>query len=185
MISNHCLLILNARAFFGFGEPSMSASIRLQGAYYVNRNTLRTSAATVMAAVAFGIAAPAATAAEAPSTTAAQSTLSAPHARQLLASPEISAELGAEGRAAVAAVAAGTASAAEERGAASSAGKALIALIKKQGGAFFKKAVSAAKKGTASFKKWADSLPWYHPVRIAVAASGADVLDWIVRHIIG
>ncbi|MEU6960323.1 hypothetical protein [Streptomyces chrestomyceticus] len=163
----------------------MSASIRLQGAYYVNRKTLRTSAAAVMAAVAFGIAAPAATAAQAPSTPTAQSTLSAPHARQLLASPEISAELGAEGRAAVTAVAAGTASAAEERGAASSAGKALIALIKKQGGAFFKKAVNAAKGGAASFTKWAKDLPWYHPVRLLVAASGADVIDWVIRQITG
>ncbi|MEU7260960.1 hypothetical protein AB0B21_34915 [Streptomyces rimosus] len=150
----------------------------------MNRNTLRMSAATVMAAVAFGIAAPAAIAAESPSPSASQ-TLSAPQARQLLASPEISAELGQEGRAAVTAVADGTASDAQTRGAASSAAKALINLIKKQGGAFFKKAVAAAKKGTASFTKWAKDLPWYHPVRIAVAASGADAIDWVVKQLIG
>ncbi|WP_206506686.1 hypothetical protein [Streptomyces chrestomyceticus] len=150
----------------------------------MNRNTLRMSAATVMAAVTFGIAAPAAIATEASSPSASQ-TLSAPQARQLLALPEISAELGQEGRAAVKAVADGTASDAQTRGAASNAAKALINLIKKQGGAFFKKAVDAAKKGTASFKKWAEGLPWYHPVRLAVAASGADVLDWIVKQIIG
>lgn len=78
----------------------------------------------------------------------------------------------------------GTASVALERGAASSAGKAIVALLKKQGPKFFKRAVAAAKKGTKSFEKWAKDLPWYHPVRLAITTSGAGVIDWVVKQLI-
>ncbi|MGW1076449.1 hypothetical protein [Streptomyces sp. NPDC002537] len=157
----------------------------------MNRKTLRISAATAMAAVAFGIAAPAASAADvnrapaAQSAPAAQPELSAAQARQLLATPEISAELQGEGRAAVEAVAEGETSPRVKRSAASSAGKALLNAIKKQGPKFYKSAVNAAKGGTKSFKKWVDGLAWYHPVRIAIAASGADAIDWVVGQLIG
>ncbi|MEU3964025.1 hypothetical protein AB0F42_30225 [Streptomyces buecherae] len=151
----------------------------------MNRNSLRASAATVMAAVLIGLAAPTALATEAPrSTSTAQLSLTASQARELLASPEVNAELGREGRAAVQSAADGIASAAVERGAASSAGKAIIALSKKQGPKLFKQAVVAAKKGTKSFEKWAKDLPWYHPVHLAITTSGAGVIDWVVKQLI-
>ncbi|MFI2077512.1 hypothetical protein [Streptomyces triculaminicus] len=157
----------------------------------MNQKSLRISAATVMAAVALGVAVPAATAAESHRAPAAQSVamqtseLTASQVRQLLASPEIVAELDAEGRAAVQAVADGQAAPGVAAGAASSAGKAIINLIKKQGPAFFKKAVEAAKKGTGAFNKWATDLPWWHPVRLAIAAGGTDVVEWVVEQLIG
>ncbi|MEW2029688.1 hypothetical protein AB0901_04055 [Streptomyces roseifaciens] len=157
----------------------------------MNSKSLRIAAATVMAAVALGVAGPAASAAEANRAPAAQSVvtqapqLTADQARQLLASPELSAELGAEGRAAVQAVADGQASPGVAASAASRAGKAIIDLIKKQGPAFFKKAVEAAKKGTSAFNKWVSDLPWWHPVRLAIAAGGTDVIEWVIEQLIG
>ncbi|MFI1801220.1 hypothetical protein ACH427_28280 [Streptomyces sp. NPDC020379] len=157
----------------------------------MNKNHIRMAVATAVTAIALGIAAPAANAAgtQSASTTrsvsVAQPELTASQARQLLQSPEFSSELSAEGRALVEAVAEGDSSPRVTRGAASSAGKAIIAAIKKQGPKFFDAAVKAAKGGAGSFKKWADGLSWYHPVRILIAASGADAIDWVVGQLLG
>ncbi|KNB51517.1 hypothetical protein [Streptomyces caatingaensis] len=156
----------------------------------MNSKTLRMSAAAAMAAVAFGVAAPAAHATEAravtaQSATAAQPELTASQARQLLAAPGFSAELGREGRAAIEAVAEGETSPRVKRSAASSAGRALLNAIKKQGPKFYNAAVKAAKGGTKSFNKWVGGLSWYHPVRILISASGADVIDWVIRQLAG
>ncbi|MBH1939074.1 hypothetical protein I5Q34_33265 [Streptomyces sp. AV19] len=157
----------------------------------MNPKSLRIASATVMAAVALGVAVPAASAADTPRAATAQSVavstpgLTASQARQMLASPEITAELDANGRAAIQAVADGQATPGVANSAASSAGKAIINLIKKQGPAFFKKAVAAAKKGTGAFNKWVGDLPWYHPVRLAISAGGTDVIEWVMDQLIG
>ncbi|MEW2525392.1 hypothetical protein [Streptomyces sp. NPDC047071] len=146
----------------------------------MKRTTLRMSAATAMAAVAFGIAAPAASAVEdhrteAPVATATQtdSVLSAAEAKALLATPEIHAELTPDARAELKAVADGSATEVQAKGAASSAGKAVWNLIKKAG----PKVVKAAKKAAgkySTFRNWVNDLKWYNPIKLAWMAAGQE-----------
>ncbi|WJV48596.1 hypothetical protein [Streptomyces flavofungini] len=98
----------------------------------MRRNILRASAATAMAAVAFGIAAPAASAVEhqraesrVAATAPAGPVLTAAEARTLLAAPEFRAELTPAALASLTAVAEGTAAEKQQRAAQASAAGAL------------------------------------------------------------
>ena len=146
----------------------------------MKRTFLRASAATALAAVAFGVAAPAASAvehrtAEPRIASAAQPepVLSAAEARAFLAAPELRAELGAEARADLQAVADGEATALQQRSAASSAAKAVWNLIKKAGPGVVKAAKKAAGK-YGDFRNWVNGLPWYNPIKLAWQAAGAE-----------
>ncbi|GAA3026943.1 hypothetical protein GCM10020229_42840 [Kitasatospora albolonga] len=144
---------------------------------------LRIAAATALAAVAIGVAAPAANAADHTRTSAASTapvTLTAPQARAVLASPELRPHLDATDRTLLRAVADGNATPELQRGAASSAAKAALAALKKAGGKLWSGAKSAAAKGYPAFKQWLDGLPWYHPVRIAIAALGGEGIKQLI-----
>ncbi|GGV42402.1 hypothetical protein [Streptomyces spectabilis] len=146
----------------------------------MKRTTLRVSAATAMAAVTFGIAAPAASAGEehhakAPVVAAApaKSALSAAEAEALLATPAVRAELTPEARAELRAVADGTATEAQAKGAASSAAKAFWKLVKKAGPKVVKAAKKAARK-YSTFRNWVNDLKWYNPIKLAWMAAGQE-----------
>ncbi|MCP3817938.1 hypothetical protein NLX86_07260 [Streptomyces sp. A3M-1-3] len=151
----------------------------------MNRHTIRVATATAIAAIAIGTAGTAAHAATAPQPLAQTApALTSGQARTLLATPELASQLSADEQRTVNAVASNKASQVEARSAASSAAKAAFALIKKQGGKFYDSAVSAAKKGSKSFVKWAGDLKWYHPVRLAVSALGGYGVDQLIKLLI-
>lgn len=120
----------------------------------MKRTTLRASATTALAAVAFAIGAPAASAVEyhrsearaAATVQTGQPALSADEARALLAAPELRGELAPAARADMQAVADGTATQRQQRASAASAGKALWNLIKKAGPSIAKAAKKVAGK---------------------------------------
>ncbi|GAA3491954.1 hypothetical protein [Streptomyces cremeus] len=152
----------------------------------MNISHLRVAAATVAAAVALGVAAPAATAAQArpaavPATAVAPAPLTADQARSVLDSPELRPHLGVRARTDLRAVAGGDAAPQIQRSAASAAAKAALAALKKAGGKIWSGAKSAAAKGYTAFKKWMDDLPWYHPVRLALAALGTEGIKQLIN----
>jgi hypothetical protein len=136
------------------------------------------AAVSAVAAVSVGAGATLAQASEAaaPARPAASSeaTLTAAQARALLADPAVSAELKAQDTTSLRAVAAGTATDVQARGAVGGAAKALFNLLKKHGGKIYSGAVKAAKGNWGKFRSYMDGLPWYHPVRIAWVAAGAE-----------
>ncbi|MEY9992545.1 hypothetical protein ABIE67_004577 [Streptomyces sp. V4I8] len=143
----------------------------------MNRNTLRMAAVSALAAVALGTGAGLAQASEADrarTAATAEVTLSAANARALLANRAVMAELKAGDAQSVRAVADGTASKAQSRAAIGSAAKALYNLLKRHGGKLFDDAVKAARSGWGKFRSYMDGLAWYHPVRIAWIAAGAE-----------
>lgn len=143
----------------------------------MNRNTLRLAAVSALAAVTLGTGAGLAQASEATqarTAAAAEVTLSAAQARTLLANPAVKAELSAQEVQSVRAVADGSATKAQTRGAVSSAVKALYNLMKRHGGKLYDDAVKAAKQGWGKFRSYMNGLAWYHPVRIAWVAAGAE-----------
>ncbi|MFE0173236.1 hypothetical protein ACFWZ2_13020 [Streptomyces sp. NPDC059002] len=154
----------------------------------MNRKQLQIGAATAMAAVALGVAAPAASAVErarTATTSTAPVELSAAQAEQILASPELRPHLGGDAQVLLQAVAEGDTRPEIQRGAVDSAAKAAFGLIKKAGGKVLSGAANAAKKGVPAFKKWADGLAWYHPVRLAVAALGGEAVKQLVSMLRG
>jgi hypothetical protein len=84
------------------------------------------------------------------------------------------AELKAQDTTSLRAGAAGTATDVQARGAVGGAAKALFNLLKKHGGKIYSGAVKAAKGNWGKFRSYMDGLPWYHPVRIAWVAAGAE-----------
>ncbi|MFG3397490.1 hypothetical protein [Streptomyces parvus] len=143
-------------------------------------NILRVSAATAMAAVAFGVAAPAASAAEhqraearIAATVGTEPALGAAEARALLAAPEFSAELAPRAQADLRAVADGTATEAQQLSARASIASTLWKLIKKAGPGTVKAAKKAAGK-YSTFRNWVNDLPWYNPIKLAWQAAGAE-----------
>ncbi len=149
----------------------------------LNRKQLQIGAATVMTAVALGAAAPAASAQDSvhtARTVVAPAALSAAQAQHILSSPQLRPHLSGTGQALLQAVAGGDTRPEIQQGAVSSAAKAAFGLIKKAGGKVLSGASNAAKKGVPAFKKWADGLAWYHPVRLAVAALGGEGVKQLV-----
>ncbi|MER6390489.1 hypothetical protein ABT236_18705 [Streptomyces sp. NPDC001523] len=143
----------------------------------MNRNTVRIATVSALAALTLGAGAGLAQASEAPQArpaATAQATLSASDARALLANPAVSAELKAEDAQTLRAVANGTATEVQARAAIGGAVKALFNLLKKYGGKILSGAYNAAKAGWGKFRSYMDGLPWYHPVRIAWVAAGAE-----------
>ncbi|WP_189825725.1 hypothetical protein [Streptomyces finlayi] len=150
---------------------------------FMNISHLRVAAATVAAAVALGVAAPAATAAQArpAAASATVAVLTADQARTVLDSPELRPHLSTQAQTELRAVAAGEAAPQLQRSAASAAAKAALAALKKAGGKVWSGAKSAAAKGFTAFKKWMDDLPWYHPVRLALAALGTEGIKQLIN----
>ncbi|MDT6986608.1 hypothetical protein ACFSUJ_18350 [Streptomyces lusitanus] len=144
----------------------------------MTRNTLRLAAVSAVAAVTVGAGASLAQASQATASArpaaSSQVTLSAADARAVLANPTVSAQLTAGDTASLRAVANGTATDVQARGAVGAAAKALYKLLKKHGGKVYNGAVKAAKSNWGKFRSYMDGLPWYHPVRIAWVAAGAE-----------
>lgn len=133
-------------------------------------------AASMVTAVALGIAAPAASAVAANRTTASAASLSGTVA------PAMSLEVYPE-------VERGTESAARAEGERVAQGRlsALKELLKKSK-PLFKAAVKAAKKGKAAFDKWVNSLSNFNPVKWAIKASPSyvvtELIAWLVQQAI-
>ncbi|MEU9732538.1 hypothetical protein [Streptomyces sp. NPDC048002] len=135
------------------------------------------AAISAMAAVTLGAGAGLAQASEATQArtgAAAEVTMPAADARALLTNRAIKAELTAKEVQSVRAVADGTATERQTRGVVGSAAKALFNLMKKHGGKLYDDAIKAAKGGWGKFRSYMDGLNWYHPVRIAWVAAGAE-----------
>ncbi|MFI5803679.1 hypothetical protein [Streptomyces sp. NPDC051561] len=147
----------------------------------MNISHLRAAAATATIAVALGVAAPAASAAETRHTRAPAASLTANQAQSVLASPELRPHLTAPAQANLQAVAQGATTPQIQKSAASAAAKAALAVLKKAGGKVWAGAKSAAAKGFTSFKKWMDGLPWYHPARLALAALGTEGIKQLIN----
>ncbi|MEU3533462.1 MULTISPECIES: hypothetical protein [Streptomyces] len=144
----------------------------------MKHNYIRMAAATAMAGVTFGIAAPAANAVEANRAAVAASVSAADFEALKTANPASAtngeaemtaqefAELTAEGEA--------------QSGLVAVKGKAgaVIALLKKSPG-LFKAAVKAAKKGARAFESWVNSLSNWNPVKWAIK-SAPDAIIWEV-----
>lgn len=144
----------------------------------MTRKTLRMAAVSAMAAMTLSAGAGLAQASEA-TQTRTEATVAAPvsaaDARAILANPDFTAELDAADVRSIQAVADGTATEVQARGAIGSAAKALYKLLKKHGGKVFEGAKKAAQASWGKFRSYMDSLPWYHPVRIAWIAAGGEV----------
>ncbi|KOG06970.1 hypothetical protein [Streptomyces viridochromogenes] len=140
------------------------------------RQKTRMIAASMVAAVALGIAAPAASAVEANRTVATATSRSAAvtPAPQAESFPQV--ELSSE-------------SAARAEGERAARGKlgALKELLKKSP-ALFKAAVKAAKRGAAAFERWVNSLSNFNPVKWAIkAAPGvviSELIAWLADQVI-
>ncbi|MFJ5104497.1 hypothetical protein [Streptomyces sp. NPDC088554] len=150
----------------------------------MNRKALRIAALSNVVALTLGAAgsAASATAHEARTATAVQPTavvtaMTASEARELLSIPEFRAELTAAEASQLQKSTEGQT--VSDQGA-SSAARALVKLIKKYGPSLYNKAKDAAGSGLSSFKNWARSLSWYHPVRLAVLAAGDFVLSKVL-----
>jgi hypothetical protein len=133
-------------------------------------------AASVVAAVALGVAAPAASAVEGNRTVA---TTGAPHSAAVPTAtvevyPEV--ELSSE-----------TAARAEGERVALGKLSALKALLKKSQ-PLFKAAVKAAKRGKAAFDNWVNSLSNFNPVKWAIKGSPSyivsELIAWLAQQII-
>lgn len=153
----------------------------------MNRKSLRIAAATAMAAVALGVAVPAANAVEAHRATTSASALTIPEAdlAALKAANPRSATNGEAGIS-VAEFAALTAAANTIEGQQAFGGKfsAIIELLKKSPG-LFKAAVNAAKKGANAFSDWVDGLSNWNPVKWAIQALPGEALTELVRYLSG
>ncbi|MEU2872823.1 hypothetical protein ABZ769_27045 [Streptomyces olivoreticuli] len=139
----------------------------------MNTKHLRISAATVMAAIALGVAAPAAGAAEIPQAPVAHSRSAAPleltpaQARLVLQTPEVADHLSAGERAEVQALADSESHERVKRGLGGSAAKAAWATIKKAGPG----TVDAAKKGGKGLKARRSRAPWSRSGRTLTPSS--------------
>jgi hypothetical protein len=142
----------------------------------MNRNTLRMAAISAVAAVSLGAGAGLAQASEATTRPAATANgqFGPTEARALLSNPAVAAELRSADARSLRAVADGTATEAQTRSAIGGAAKALFKLLKKYGGKIYNGAVKAAKAGWSKFRSYMNGLPWYHPVRVAWVAAGAE-----------
>ncbi|MFI9314049.1 hypothetical protein ACIG0B_12395 [Streptomyces althioticus] len=155
----------------------------------MTRTTLRLAAVSAVAVLAVGAGASLAQAAEAtasaPAAVSSAPALTAAQARALLADPAVSAELNARDTTSLRAVADGTATEVQAPGAVGGAAKALFNLLKKHGGKVYSGAVKAAKSNWGKFRSYMDGLPWYHPVRIAWVAAGAEAQYQLYTYIRG
>ncbi|GCD46698.1 hypothetical protein [Streptomyces paromomycinus] len=145
---------------------------------------LRIAASTAAAAVALGIAAPAANAVEHHRHTAAPTLTAAELAAHKAASPATAtngeAHLTAEQIAELAAAAQQVDGAQH----ASAKVEALKALFKKSGD-LLKPAIAAAKRGTDAFNRWVNSLSNWNPAKWVIKASPGMVLDELIGWLTG
>lgn len=134
----------------------------------MKRTTLRTAGVTALAAVAFGIAAPAASA-----------TTTAP-ARTVAVVQTADVQSGWVNAAAQAPAASPADVAAVQNAAGSGKGKAFIELLKRTGG-LFTKAVSKAKEGHGAFKSWIGQQHW--SVKSAWWLLSAATQTWVIDYL--
>ncbi|MFE3762533.1 hypothetical protein ACFXPI_12315, partial [Streptomyces sp. NPDC059104] len=159
--------------------------------FRVKSKSLRITAATAMAAIAFGVAAPAASAAETPQAPVAHNRAVAPleltptHARMVLRTPEVANHLSAQERAQVQALADAEGPQSLQRGLGGSLAKAAWAALKKAGPAAYNGAKSAAGKGAQSLKNWAKNLSWKDPIRWTVGQLSVSALEELIRYLLG
>jgi hypothetical protein len=141
------------------------------------RQKTRMIAASMVAAVALGIAAPAASAVEANRTAVTATSLAAAVTSTPQAEVFPQVELSTE-------------SAARAEGERAARGGKLSALkeLLKKSPALFKAAVKAAKKGAAAFERWVNSLSNFNPVKWAIKATPgviiSELIAWLAQQVI-
>ncbi|MGW6564217.1 hypothetical protein [Streptomyces sp. NPDC054975] len=132
------------------------------------KKSARIATATIVAALAIGVAAPAASAAQTATPVAAVATYTP------TGSVAPAGALG--GNAAAPAAASADVAAVQRAAAGSSKGKAFLELLKRTGG-LFKKAATKAKEGQQAFNRWMGDQHW--SVRAAWWALGAGTQAWV------
>lgn len=142
-------------------------------------NKMRMTAAALTAALAIGVAAPAASAVENRSTQTVSSVATTAPVRDAGAVGTI--KLQAQTQTGSAAVAGQDARSIQVKGMSSLAKKLVQKIIKSKYG---KAAIKAAKKGRAAFKRWVNSLSNWNPLKWAIKAAPAYVLDEIISYLI-
>ncbi|MGW4646669.1 hypothetical protein [Kitasatospora sp. NPDC004289] len=154
----------------------------------MNRKHIRLAAASALAAVALGVAAPAANAAEAHRAPAAAVALQQADTARLVTLIQQSPAAATNGEAGLTA-----AELAELRNLqnqqvqyGSPKAEAIKALLKKSG-SLFKAGIRAAKNGADAYRKWVDSLSNLNPLKWTLKAlPGAvqlEVIDWLAQQI--
>lgn len=136
----------------------------------MKRNVLRAAGISALAAVAFGVAAPTASAA----TSAPASPVAVVQTVNVQQSGSLSLSASQAPAASVADVAA------VQQAAASGKGKAFIELLKRTGG-LFKKAVAKAKAGQKAFQSWIKKQHW--TVRVAWWALSGSTQTWVIQQL--
>ncbi|MGW7414605.1 hypothetical protein [Streptomyces sp. NPDC054863] len=146
-------------------------------------NKMRMTAAALTAALAIGVAAPAASAVENRSTQTVSSIATTAPVRDAGAVGAI--KLQAQTQSAAAA-AAGAAVGQDARGVqAKGISKLAKKLIQKiVNSKYGKAAIKAAKKGRAAFKRWVNSLSNWNPLKWAIKAAPAYVIDEIITYLV-
>ncbi|MFI5803677.1 hypothetical protein [Streptomyces sp. NPDC051561] len=152
----------------------------------MNRQKIRIAAASALAAVAFGVAAPAAQAAESGRITASAASVQYADAARLATLITANPAAATNGEAGLNAAAVAELQDQQQVLRASAKVEAAKALLKKSG-SLLKGAVKAAKKGADSYRKWVDSLSNFNPVKWTLKAlPGAvqyELIDWLAKQV--
>ncbi|WP_172638963.1 hypothetical protein [Streptomyces tailanensis] len=143
------------------------------------RNKIRMTAAAITVALALGVAAPTASAVETgrtPTTASAQLTAGGVRDAGTLS-------LGATAGQNAASTSPGaiTQGGVEAQGLGSAARKLVDKIVNSRYG---KAAIKAAKKGRAAFKNWVDSLSNFNPLKWAIKAAPAYVIDEVITYLV-
>ncbi|GAA3491956.1 hypothetical protein GCM10018987_60390 [Streptomyces cremeus] len=153
---------------------------------HVNRQKIRLAAATALTAVAFGVAAPAAHAAETARTPVSAVSVQQADAARLATLIAQNPAAAANGEAGLNAAAVAQLQDAQVVQYGSPKAEAVKALLKKSG-SLFKAAVKAAKKGADAYRKWVDSLSNFNPLKWTLKAlPGAvqyEIIDWLAKQV--
>ncbi|MFI1397631.1 hypothetical protein [Streptomyces sp. NPDC020681] len=141
-------------------------------------NKMRMTAAALTAALAIGVAAPAASAAETGRTQAVSSVqLSTAGVARDAGTVNALTSTGQNGGS----VSTGSQAEFGAKGIGSAARKLVDKIVKSKYG---KAAIQAAKKGRAAFKNWVDSLSNWNPLKWAIKAAPAYVLDEVITYLV-
>ncbi|MEU8888800.1 hypothetical protein [Streptomyces sp. NPDC048442] len=152
----------------------------------MNRQKIRIAAASALAAVAFGVAAPSAHAAESGRTPAPAVSVQHADAARLATLIAQNPAAATNGEAGLNAAVIAQLQNQQEVQQGSPRAEAIKALLKKSG-SLFKAAVKNAKKGADAYRKWVDSLSNFNPVKWTLKAlPGAvqyEIIDWLAKQV--
>ncbi|MFH8471554.1 hypothetical protein [Streptomyces sp. NPDC018000] len=145
-------------------------------------NKMRMTAAALTAAFALGVVAPAASAASAADASRSRVAPSASAVRAVPVGVALSAGATSVGSSADAGSASlGVQTDAGAKGISGAAKKLVNKIVESKYG---KAAIKAAKKGRKAFKKWVDSLSNWNPLKWAIKAAPAYVIDEVISYLI-